>query len=208
MREYWESAVQILTPDGMKGSGVFVAEDLVLTAAHVVAPGGGVGFAASAIRVVVRYLLRDAQVLKVAVHPRWVEGARAGADMALLHVERLGELGLEVALGIPKADETIELEGIGFVAASDEVKQPRGAVSCEADENGVQLLRSVALAPEPGLSGGALYTIDSEQPLVVGIMTRQGLTQYVGLPLLDGTFSMLRRLLGVAEPEPERTEAP
>jgi hypothetical protein len=201
MREYWESAVQILTPDGMKGSGVFVAEDIVLTAAHVVAPGGGAGFAAGAIRVIVRYLQRDVQVLKLAVHPRWTEGARAGADMALLQVERLDELGLRVALGIPKPDQSIELEGIGFIAISDEMKQPRGEVQCEVDDSGVQLLRSEALAPEPGLSGGALYTVESEQPQVVGIMTRQGLTQYIGLPLLNETFSMLRQMLRASEPE-------
>jgi len=194
MRDFWESVVEIETPDGFQGSGVFIAEDAILTAGHVVAPAGVV-FEPSAIAVIVRYLVQEASVLDVVVHPRWIAGARAGADMALLKVEPIHELGLGILLDTPAPAQSLALAGIGFLADTGDVKQPRGEVSCEASRNGFHLLRSDDLKPESGLSGGPLYTMVGEQAQVVGIMTRTGASRFVGLPLLNATFGRLQRSL-------------
>ncbi|MFO0570971.1 MAG: trypsin-like peptidase domain-containing protein [Polyangiaceae bacterium] len=192
MAAYWESVVQISTPDG-KGSGVFISPTEVLTAAHVVAPTGP-SFAVSDIRVIIRYRGEDAVIRALAVHPRWTNGARAGSDIALLRVEPVADLGLGTQMNVPAPGASVMVSGIGFVAATDVVEQPAGTVLCESGTDGFNLLRSDDLAPTPGLSGGPLYT-STGGVVVVGLMTRISTTGLVGLPLLDVSLGRVRALL-------------
>lgn len=178
------SVVRISRPGG-DGSGVFVAEDLVVTAGHVLQPPSGL-FDPEDYKIV----LADGTALEVKVvlcHKGWSGGAHPSSDMGVVRVK-----GKRPALVAPCRIDPRAVQ-LAVVIGGSNAQQYRGTVTRIASSGALDMFTSSDLAFPGGVSGGPIVDADGT---VLGIATRSSPTPtpdlLIGLPLLAETFAWLR----------------
>lgn len=178
-------AIVRISRHGSDGSGVFIADDLVITAGHVVRPQSG-QLDPDDYRVV----LPDGSSLEVKVMhclTGWANGFSPGADMGVLRV-KVKHAGLVAPVRIdPQAVK------LAVTVGGAHTQQYRGTVTRVASAAAFDMFSSSDLAFPPGVSGGPIVDATGT---VVGIATRSADAPnpdlLIGLPLLAHTFGWLR----------------
>ncbi|MGH7784401.1 MAG: S1 family peptidase [Candidatus Binatia bacterium] len=161
MRASSEIAAQTVLITSTRGaycSGTIIAHDLVLTAAHCVAPRSDYGIAIDSGSRLIR-------VARIMLHPKYdphqFETRIPSPDMAILKLSqslppryRAAKLSKETRL--PKRGETFVLAGFGFAR--------------DGDEASLGTLRSVAL-PSVGTTGGIMVRVSAGNGAIKGACT-------------------------------------
>jgi secreted trypsin-like serine protease len=151
-------AVMIVSTRGAYCSGTAIARDLVLTAAHCVAPRSDYAIS-------IEGGARLIQVARVVLHPKYnphqFETRKPSPDMAILKLSqplparyRAAKLSTDAAL--PKRGEVFVLAGFGFAR--------------DGDESSLGTLRSVAL-PSVGTTGGIMVRVSDGHGSTKGACT-------------------------------------
>ena len=178
-------AIVRISRNGSDGSGVFIADDLVITAGHVVRPQGGQLDPED-----YRVILPDGSSVEVkAMHclERWSSGFLPSADMGVLRV-KVKHAGLVARVRIdPQAVQ------LAVTVGGAHTQQFRGTVTRVASGAAFDMFSSSDLAFPAGVSGGPIVDATGA---VVGIATRSAAAPnpdlLIGLPLLAHTFGWLR----------------
>lgn len=183
--------VRIITPQAV-GSGVFIAPDLVITAAHVLQPHTPVAMPAPWIKVA----LPDGSTLPASsaiCHPGWGVGGTsfdATMDMAVLRVAGGTGQATTVVQGAPAA--SLKVFVVGIDANLNRVETP-GTVTRIAHPRGFDTLVSSDLSFPSGVSGGPICTPDGS---AIGIATWSPPGPVpgalVGIPFLSQTLGWLQ----------------
>jgi S1-C subfamily serine protease len=178
-------AIVRITRPGGDGSGVFITDDLVITAGHVVQPPSGL-FDPDDYQVV----LPDGTKLEVKAvkcHQGWSSGSHPSSDMAVLRVTQKRP-GLVATCRVdPQASK------LAVVVGGSNAQQYRGTVTRVASAGSLDMFASSDLAFPGGVSGGPI--VDGSGT-VLGVATRSAPAPnaelLIGLPLLAETFGWLR----------------
>jgi S1-C subfamily serine protease len=177
------SIVRISRPGG-EGSGVFIAEDLVITAGHVLQPPSA-EFDPEDYRVLVGGI--ELEVKAVRCLERWSHGRLPSADMGVLRI-RAKRPGFVASWRVdPKAEQ------LAVRVGGSNAQQYHGTVTRVPGEAAFDMFESSDLAFPSGVSGGPIVDVAGT---VLGIATRSSSSPnaglLVGLPLLAETFGWLR----------------
>lgn len=184
----WYSSVVVIRAGDRVGTGVLLEPSTVLTAAHVVAPGGGQPPAGDLIVVEIPWLsYAQSPAQTVRVHPDWAPGV-LDADFATLRISPAKGLGLTT--GAPNTSTETYL--YGFPAGTDPA-QPQSSYQAGFLQNdglklfsdGFHVLSGMSGSPFVQMSGGitrvvGLATWDADSPTAGG---------FKGLPISSSYFS-------------------
>jgi hypothetical protein len=191
---WWESLVQIRRNDLEKGSGVFISETEVLTAAHVVTQDGA-PLPLAKLTMDIRYQSLLAVPVAVAVLPSWITSGLTASDIALVRVEARSGLGLPTVFGVPAPSASAMLESVGFEAQNDTEQRLSSSVQCRVGPAGERLLYSKDFAPIGGMSGGPVYVGLASGIHVAGILIRESGSGLIGLSVTASVLAQLRSQL-------------
>jgi secreted trypsin-like serine protease len=150
--------IMITSTRGAYCSGTVIARDLILTAAHCVAPRSEYAVAINGVADLI-------SVKRIVIHPKYnphqFETRIPSPDLAILKLAeplparyRAAKLSTEKVL--PKRGETFVLAGFGFAR--------------DGDENSLGTLRSVAL-PSVGTTGGIMVRVSAGNGAIKGACT-------------------------------------
>ena len=195
---WWESLVQVRRKDSKKGSGIFISETHILTAAHVVTDSHGLPLPPAHLTLDVRYRAALVVATGVAVLPSWTSQGTTTSDIALVRVDANAGLGVNSAFDVPPASASVMLEGVGFEAHNDTRLIMSGNVEHRLGALGESLLYSPDILPVGGMSGGPLCAGLATGVHVAGILIRTsggGQSALIGLPVTLSVLAALRAQL-------------
>ncbi len=186
----WKRAIVEVRIAGQQGSGVFVGDNLVLTAGHVLKPPASSPPPPSQVSVV--YGKTRWTVKRFEIHPDYLRIGSRFADMALLSVVERAEVSMGTQLQWdPKPDEQVAVDGYPVDLTYEyQVGHAQREGALES-----YLLVSTDLKIVDGLSGAPLLIGDSDAPLVCGIAVWSNDTESISIPLLESTFGVLKSKL-------------
>ncbi len=169
---------------GGRGAGVFVEDDLVITAGHVLQPHPGPVDADDYVVVLGNGTRLD--VKAVLCLKAWSNGFRSSADMGVLRLKsKRPSLVVTTRIDQQLANSQVTICG----PSSDEYA---GTITRVPSSSSFDMLSSSDLAFPRGVSGGPIVDGDSA---VVGIATKSASTPQqnllIGLPLLSETLQWL-----------------
>ncbi len=172
--DWYESVVRI--NNGIQeGTGFFVKNDLIITAAHVVQPDESNPLASENLTVTLpKQGNQECVVLQTSVNPLWTQSQKSSCDMAFLRVDQVPGLGIVPWLDFWSTDNSYEIGLFGYPAGVRTGKYTQGFLKQEVDASYREryILFGQGFEIAPGMSGGPfLFQHENGIVYAVGIAT-------------------------------------
>ncbi|MBI4668550.1 MAG: hypothetical protein HY747_05095 [Elusimicrobia bacterium] len=179
------------------GSGVFVADDLILTAGNIVQPINMRYPQACDIEIdLPRFPGLKCSVRQIAIHHEWSEKWKLSKNIALIEVEPLKGQGIPVAVDFFKKEPgAASVKVYGFPLLR-EVKWP---ASLAVFQIGELLYTKTHNAVETGVGGGPFIARSGQAMKIIGIATSNNTVpqeyKFIGAPISETALSELEQKL-------------